>query len=736
MRSAASLLHGLLALAICIPPYAILFGMHEGRVLFTLYREPKLAAFQILGWLFLLLLIWLERPPITRGAIRASLRQPLVLATICFTAYGAVTFFWALVPANLFYELNQYLFLSVFLIALHGWGSRDPAVSRIILFSLALSLVPLVYVGIAQSVIDLPFLRSIDPGYGVRHASFMGYKNPMALSLLGHFFLLLYVTWNSFRRHRRRLACWALAATCVAELAYLVSLQSRSVYLSLLASGAALGGIFLIRSRRLKHLVIVLAVAVLVGLLFWILLVSNPAAKARFESLTAYLEDPSSLLESDRGTYLRNTLNMVRHNPFGVGLGEWQTHYPVYRSVNRELAYTAGHQARRAHSDHVQFLGELGAPGLALWLALLAAALVRPLRHYLKTGRHLSLFLTVQIFACVVVMAADYLVETPYNKFQFFLTCGLAMIACRPLERDGPAGDGPESSRPAPSPVRSPTAALLLVAFSAVAVANIWYYSRQLTRNYYSSMLTTWYVTAIDELNAGRSARATETLERVERYGERFRRLPGHSKTFYKDLLALAHASSLRGRDLRAIELTRESLLLHPYHPNAFGLLRSLLEQGAPPQTAMRAEAIRRYIMDEASTGFLEPYPAFLLPASAAPGPFDDGDTGARRPGEQWRGILAGRTLTAASGAPTDRGIGTGSLSFCSDGRFYAQARDAGGRRIELGWWTIRADGEAALLELRSVLGASRVLSLSGTETTLRVDGAAAEISTDDEVCE
>ncbi len=727
MRSADPFLYGLLALAISAPPYVILAGTWDGRALFTLYREPKLAAFQILGWTFLLLLIWLKRPTITREAILATLRQPLLLAMISFVAWSAATRVWALVPENHFYEWNQYLFLLAFLTALYGWGRRDPVVVRVVLYSLAFSIVPLVFVGLVQSRIDIPFLRSIDPGYGVRHASFMGYKNPMALSLLGHFFLLLHVTWDSFRRRRRLLLRLALAGTCLAELGYLVSLQSRSALLSLIASCALLGGVLLFRSRRPGRFRIALAASTLTVLLLWLLLALNPAATARLESLTGYLRDPPSLLESDRGTYFRNTLHMARHNPFGVGLGEWQTHYPVYRKHNRDLAFTAGHQVRRAHGDHVQFLGELGFPGLALWLALLAAALTRPLRHYLKTGRVLSLFLFVQILALVIAMTADYLVETPYNKFQFLLVCGLAMIACRPLEKDGSGDDGPGRSGAA-SRAGLPAAALLLAAWSALAIANVWYYSQQLARSYHSSMLTTWYLSAIDELNAGQSERAAQTLSRLERRGERFLRLAGHGKTFYRDYLALAHASLLRGRALRAIELTRESLLLHPYHPNAFGLLASALEQDAPPAAAERARQIQDYVMDRASAGFLEQYPAFLR---VGEGPFEARgreDAGAREIGDRWRDVLAGRTLVLGGGERR--------LHFCRDGRYYSRAGESAGPRLDLGWWSIRAAGESALAELQSVAGGGEVLSLEGSGSAPRAGGRAAELSARNEVCE
>ena len=89
-------------------------------------------------------------------------------------------------------------------------------------------------------------------------------------------------------------------------------------------------------------------------------------------SAAAYAASPRTYLESDRGVYLRNTLNMARYRPFGVGLGDWQSQYPVFRSVRRSADFTDQGlevQVRRAHSDHVQFLGEAGWPGFVLWLA-------------------------------------------------------------------------------------------------------------------------------------------------------------------------------------------------------------------------------------------------------------------------------------------------------------------------------------------------------------------------------
>ncbi|MCP4664158.1 MAG: hypothetical protein GY856_52915 [bacterium] len=712
-RAVDYLLYGLLSATIIVPLLAVLPGTKAGQVVFTLYREPKLSAVQILGWTLLILVLWLRRRSFTAGSVATTLRQPLFIALTAFILYAAITALWVLVPENLFYELNQYFFILVFLAVLDAWARRDESVTAVVFYSLVFSLAPLTLVGFTQLAVEIPFLRSIDPGYGVQNASFMGYKNPMAQALLGHFFLLLYLTWRSFREGRGPAVKLALSGYALAELVYLVLLQSRSVYAALLVSSTVVAGVLLSGVRRVGHLVTAAAAAIGLGAFLWLLLLVNPAVKARFESLTDYLVDPHAYLHSDRGIYLRNTLNMAKHHPLGVGLGDWQTHYPVYRRHHRDVAFTDAFQVRRAHSDHVQFLGELGYPGLALWLTLLVTALLRPIRHFIRSGRVSSLFLAVQLLAFMVAMATDYVLELPFHKFQFFLVCALAGMTCR-----SPAQVAPVESRG-----RGYLATGMVAALTMLGLANIGYYSQLLAKNYHTAMLTVSYLETIDD-GAGAGARIAST----ESWGRRSEALAGHAKTFYKSYLLRAHVAFLQGKIPRAVELTRESLRLHPHHPNSFRLLSEILGDGAPEKAAQYRN-IYHYIMNGASEGFLIRYPAFLARSA------DRSSASTSGKAEEWAAMLGGRTVGSGTAAPVPRGAVTKYLYLCSDGRFYSEAKGPEGPAIDFGWWRVRTLGEEVLGELTFAGGEVAIYSLSGSGGALLVDGREVSLSERNEVC-
>lgn len=712
-RAIDFLLYGLLAATIIVPALAILPGIPDGQVVFTLYREPKLCAVQILGWTLLILVLWLRRRSFTADSFAATLRQPFFGALAAFILYAAITAVWVRVPENLCYELNQYVFLLVFIGVLDAWSRRDERVTAVVFYSLVISLAPLTLVGFTQLAVEIPWLRSIDPGYGVRNASFMGYKNPMALALLGHLFVLLYLTYESFRQGRRPLLRLVLCGYSLAELIYLALLQSRTAWIGFFGAGFVLAGVLLSGVRRVRQLVAAAAAVVLIGAFIWLLLLVNPGVKARFESVTDYLADPHAFLHSDRGTYLRNTLNMVSRHPLGVGLGDWQTHYPVYRRHHRELAFTDAYQVRRAHSDHAQFLGELGYPGFALWWTLLLTALLPPVRHFLRSGQLSSLFLAVQILAFVVAMATDYVLELPYHKFQFFLVCVLAAMSCR----------RPEHGAVVKSRGRGYLAMGLAAGVTLAGVAGIGYYSQLLVKNHHNAMLTVSYLEALDEPNGPGTG-----LSSAERWGKRSEALAGHAKTFYKSYLMRAHVAFLQGEIPRAVELTRESLKLHPHHPNAFRLLSEILGESAPEKAA-EYQSIYDYIMNRANEGFLIRYPVFLARKA------DRSCGGVLGKAEPWLSRLGGRTVGTGAAAPVPQGSVARYLHLCSDGRFYSEAKGPEGLAVDFGWWRVRAQGEVVLKELTFDGGETAVHTLNAAGDGLSVDGREVSLIEHNGIC-
>jgi hypothetical protein len=101
-----------------------------------------------------------------------------------------------------------------------------------------------------------------------------------------------------------------------------------------------------------------------------------------------------------------------------------------------------------------------------------------------------------------------------------------------------------------------------------------------------------------------------------------------------------AHVFALAGDRSAAVVRLRESLELHPYHPNAMLLAASLAEDERLAADWRRAA---EHVLDEASHGFELPYPE--MPGS-----------GARRRGEQTAPPSTTRTAGSRSGAAAAEG--------------------------------------------------------------------------------
>lgn len=580
----------LLALVV-IPALAVGWGFEDGRLAFVLYREPKLVAAAVLGWLFVAVSLWRRRGEMSADDLRELSRRPALIALLAFLGYLTLTGLWGRVKENYFYEINQYALLLALLLVLLLRSRRDAGVAAAVRYGLIASLGVVTAIGGLQLLTPLAFLTPIDPEIGAAHPSVMGYKNPAALAVLGQVFLLTGLVFDDPRKRGfsgRRLVLGLLLA---AEVAYLVSLRSRTSYVAL-----AVATVFLTvlgvsrRPRRPGVLKAAAGLAVLTSLVF----VIYAPARERARSLVELVSRPAAYLESDRGTYLLNTLNMVRHHPWGVGLGDWQTYYPVFRKYNRSVSFTDRYQVRRAHSDHVQFLGEAGWPGLALWAAFLVLLTAEPSRRYRRTGDSSSLFLAAQVVAFAAAMATDYLLELPYGKLQFFLVVFLALA---PAEGDVEGRPGHEPGR------RSSKTVLLTAAAALVAAAQIAYHA-SLAMKVDAAARLEW---AESRTVSSEPAPGDGELSRILVLGLRFAHLTGHTKSFHKDYLLLAYDAYLLGRRKLALAAAGRALELHPYDPNALRLMSILVKD---PATARQWRAAYDHVMNEATEGYAREYPA------------------------------------------------------------------------------------------------------------------------------
>lgn len=584
------MLDSLLVLSVIGPSLAFNWGSLNGHLAFVLYREPKLIAVTILGWSLLSAFLWRRRAELEADEFFEVLRRPPIIAFGALLSYLTLTGLWVRVPQNHFYELNQLALLILLLVTLLLWTHRDPSVPWKIRIALITGLAINTVVGLGQIFVEFPLLSPIDP-LSVRHGSLFGYKNPAALALLGQIFLLAEL---AFERRVVKLSRWRLvfAGLLALELIWLVSLRSRSAY-----AGLFVGALVLLAPRPGKFRSL-RSLAATAGLLlaFTSAVTLYAPARERVATMFSYLTQPRAFLESDRGTYLLNTLNMTRYHPMGVGLGDWQTHYPVFRLHGRDIYFNEEFRVRRAHSDHTQVLGEAGWPGLALWLLFLAILIGGSIREYLRAGHPTSLYLAAQLTAITAAMATDYLFEMPYHKAQFVFVAFLALAARQ--RASSPTADR-GSRKPAPK-------AFALAAFglTIVALLQVGYHVGLARKIHLAAAIEKLYVDAAQSPLAGElDGNLAADLEICD-LGRRFAALPGHTKTFHKDLLLIAHSSHRLGRRQQALAATRQSLALHPYNPDAYILMSLLVED---PQAAERWSEGAKYILNTATRGFLTP---------------------------------------------------------------------------------------------------------------------------------
>lgn len=596
-----------LFLAVLLPVLAVSWGVAGGERVFVLYRAPKAACVLTFSWALPALLAWRRPELFSSRALVSVLRRPPVLLGAAFGLWAASSGLRALVPEYALYELVQIVSLGCLAIVLLAWTDRDPGVSRTIRHALVTVGAVVTGVGLLQMA-GADALRelfpAIDPEIGVAHASLMGYKNPAAHAVAGQIFLLgALVAWSS-RRWLRVL----LALLLTAELAYLASLRSRTTILAVAAALAFVGIARLLRAaskaRRTPVRLLrtglpwagaVLLFVLVVSLVAW----SRPEAAERLRSMSRLFEDPGSYLETDRGLYLRNTLHMARHRPWGVGLGGWQTHYPVYRAHGRQWAFDETFEVRRAHADHVQVLGETGWLGLGLWLAWLGALVGSPLRRFWRAGSPTDLLVAAQVVVFGVAMATDYVVEIPYLKFHFALVAVLALARPATSHCLLPASS-PDPSRAASRRRLAIAAVSSLVAAAALLVSVAHLRQRQVSAEIVRRSA------ALETGLASEHGVPTAELRSILELGRRYRSLPTFpSKTAHKDHLLLSRAARLLGDQERSLAHARRASELHPYSPTVLAWTARVVPEPC-------AEAWRRaasHVRAEATSGFELPDP-------------------------------------------------------------------------------------------------------------------------------
>lgn len=562
--------HRLMAGILALVPLVIWAG-REGDVVFLLYRAPKDVAVQLAAWILVAIAVSRLVNPVEQLR-RAAAKAPLILL-LAHVGWSAASLLWATAPvlgrANLLHWLAAALaaLAATALIEAGGETTRRALIAGWCLAAGILTLLALL-----QALGLLPWLAPIDPEIAKTFPATLGWKNPAAHLIAAQIFLLAGLTWTAWEQKRPAAIRFFLAGLLLAETFYLISLQSRTALV-----GFGLGGLVLLvalpaRFRRGRSLGLALAVAAAIAAA----LVLTPAARSRAASLLDLVAKPSAYLETDRGQYLRTTLRMVDEHPFGVGLGSWQSEYPVHRVST--FGADAEFEVRQAHSDWVQYLGEGGFLGFAIWAAFWLALLRAAWRQ--RQENLPRLLLLAQTGTVLVCGLTDYMVEIPL--FRLYLAILVALVVARP------AAEEEEVSR---EPMLSPNLrATALVSVLLLALLHLAWAT--------ATTVAAWQEAALQAHSRGRIDPA-----RVFELTEKLRRLPKATATEHRAFLFAASVALGNGELEKARRYLDLAAARSPWDPIGYQLRARLESLESRPAEAERWLECRRKLEKESVDG-------------------------------------------------------------------------------------------------------------------------------------
>lgn len=325
----------------------------------------------------------------------------------------------------------------VFLLVANSFSSRErlhSLVNFLVIYGLVLSVFALIqhFTWDGRFYWMRPNTQSTSPfGPFVNHNHFAGYVEmliPLSLAL---------AIIKGARAEARMFYLFAAGVMCVAVLASLsrggmISVAVSATVVAIWAWSREASGKSRTRrsssrlfvfARNAALAVIILACA---GLsLLWV----GPdrlADRISRSGVSGDAQESETFYES-RGWIWEDTLRMIQANPlFGIGLGAYETAYPVYRKEDRQL------RVRQAHNDYLQIIADCGLVGglIAAWFIF---AVFRVIRRGARARDPFIAALALGsgggILAMMVHSLVDFNLQLPSNALMFLLMVAAASNA-------------------------------------------------------------------------------------------------------------------------------------------------------------------------------------------------------------------------------------------------------------------------------------------------------------------
>lgn len=306
----------------------------------------------------LVLLAWLfsQRFSMTWQVIRTE--TPVALLIILYLALALSCFYSVASPQAQLHSLSSWrklLLIPVFVVVFEGAQARRWAVWA---FALALGLTLLL--SFAQVLgITLPKLSS-----AINQGANVVFKRHITQSWLMAWFAFGCLVYAHLANSRfAKISLYAVALLALINTLWFVEGRTGQVSVLMLLC------LWFVLVYRLKGVLIaVLVMTILVGLFS----VTESAVKKRFIQVASELNQVEQTTSSGlRYQFYKNSLQLIAARPWqGYGAGSVEA---AYAPLTQGQAGSAAQVTRNAHNDYLNFGIQLGLPGIALFVAFLAA---------------------------------------------------------------------------------------------------------------------------------------------------------------------------------------------------------------------------------------------------------------------------------------------------------------------------------------------------------------------------
>ena len=213
-----------------LPPLIFIPGKLNNKWIFVSYREPKLAAIQILSWLLITWSVATNFGQLKTFFLKKNGLTKTIFYLFClFTLYSSLSASWALVPEAALYEASQWATLCCLYIVLLVLFSTSSKYRNVALYSILSSFAIVTIIGIIQNKIEIPFLLAATQ----LHANYstFGAKNTCFVTLASQLFLLLYIIVQKTEQ-KRLLVAFSLLSLFFLELFYIFTSSSRTSFVA------------------------------------------------------------------------------------------------------------------------------------------------------------------------------------------------------------------------------------------------------------------------------------------------------------------------------------------------------------------------------------------------------------------------------------------------------------------------------------------------------------------------